>query len=204
MSVVRLPNYRYVHRVGTASLRLRSGIRLLVAGAVLLCEGALWAQSASEYEIKAAFLYKFASFVQWPAPAPGTPPAGTGPICIGVLGADRFGPSLDQVVRGKLVSGRGFTVGRFQSPNQALHCDIVFISSSEQSRMSEILLTLRGKPVLTVSEVPGFCEKGGLVNLKVVDSAVRFEINVTASEHAGLHFSSKLLNLAKIVAGASP
>ena len=204
MSVVRLPNYRYVHRVGTASLRLQSKIRPLMGATVLLCGGALRAQSASEYEIKAAFLYKFASFVQWPAAAPGNPPAGAGPICIGVLGADRFGPSLEQVVRGKLVSGRGFTVGRFQSPSQAQHCDIVFISSSEQNRISEILLTLRDKPILTVSEVQGFCEKGGLVNLKVVDSAVRFEINVAAGEHAGLHFSSKLLTLAKIVPEANP
>ena len=189
MSVVRLTNYRYVHRVPTASLRVRFGIQGLVP-AILFCAGALEAQSASEYEIKAAFLYKFASFIQWPAAAQGIAPAGAAPICIGVLGADRFGSSLDQVVRGKQVGGREFAVERFQSASQVQHCEIVFISGSEQSRMSEILTLLRGKPVLTVSEVAGFCERGGLVNLRVADSAVRFEINVTAGEHAGLHFSS--------------
>lgn len=203
MSVVRRGTYRYVHRVGTASLRLRSTICGLVAAAVLYAS-ALRAQSAAEYEIKAAFLYKFASFVQWPAAAPGSAPAGAYPICIGVLGADRFGPFLDQVVRGRLVGSREFAVERFHSASQALHCDIVFISASEQSRITEILEAFRGKPVLTVSEVPGFCERGGFINLKVIESAIRFEINAAAGERAGLRFSSKLLSLARIVPEASP
>jgi hypothetical protein len=203
MSVVRLSNYRYVHRVATASLRVKLGIHRLVP-AIFLCAGSLEAQSASEYEIKAAFLYKFASFIQWPAAAQGIAPASAGPICIGVLGSDRFGSALDQVVRGKQVSGREFAVERFQSASQIQHCEIVFISGSEQSHINEILVMLRGKPVLTVSEVAGFCERGGLVNLRVVDAAVRFEINVTAGERAGLHFSSKLLSLARIVQEASP
>jgi YfiR/HmsC-like len=207
MSVVPQGNYRYVQRVGTASLRLRFIICGLVAAAVL-CAGPLRAQSASEYEIKAAFLYKFASFVQWPAGVanspPGSPPAGANPICIGVLGADRFGPFLDHVVRGKLVGGREFAVERFHSAGQALHCEIVFISGSEQSRMREILEAFRGRPVLTVSEVPGFCELGGSINLRLIDAAIRFEINVAAGERAGLRFSSKLLSLARIVPEVSP
>jgi hypothetical protein len=184
-------------------MRLKPRTRGLLP-ALLLCAGLLRAQPVSEYEIKAAFLYKFASFVQWPAALPGAPPAAARPMCIGVLGADRFGSSLDQIVRGKLVGGREFTVERLHSTDQALHCEIVFISSSEQSRIGEILSILRTKPVLTVSEVPGFCEKGGLINLKVADSAVRFEINVAAGERAGLRFSSKLLSLAMIVTEASP
>jgi hypothetical protein len=183
---------------------LRLGSTICGLAAVLLCAATLRAQSASEYEIKAAFLYKFASFVQWPAGTPGSAPAGANPICIGVLGSDRFGPSLDQVVRGKLVGGREFAVERFHSASQALHCDIVFISGSEQSRIAEIIEAFRGKPVLTVSEVPGFCERGGFINLKVVESAIRFEINVSAGERAGLRFSSKLLSLARIVPEVSP
>jgi hypothetical protein len=80
----------------------------------------------------------------------------------------------------------------------------VFISASEQSRITEILEAFRGKPVLTVSEVPGFCERGGFINLKVIESAIRFEINAAAGERAGLRFSSKLLSLARIVPEASP
>jgi len=206
MSVVRPCIYRYVQRVATPFLRLGSTICALVP-AVVLCAGTVRAQSVSEYEIKAAFLYKFASFVQWPAAA-GSPVASAhaaaNPICIGVLGLDQFGPSLDRVVRGKLVSGREFAVERFHSASQALHCDMVFISRSEQSRMRETLEVFRGKPVLTVSEVTGFCELGGFINLKVIDAAIRFEINVAAGERAGLRFSSKLLSLARIVPEVSP
>jgi len=206
MSVVPPGNYRYVQRVGTAFLRLASSICGLVP-AVVLCSGTMRAQPVSEYEIKAAFLHKFASFVQWPAGAGAhvaSAHAAGNPICIGILGADQFGPALDQILRGKLVGGREFAVERFHAASQALHCEIVFIGASEQSRMRDILEVFRGKPVLTVSEVPGFCELGGFINLKVIDAAVRFEINAAAGERAGLRFSSKLLSLARIVTEGSP
>jgi hypothetical protein len=155
------------------------------------------AQSASEYEVKAAFLYKFASFVEWPSTV-------RAPICIGVLGADRFGKSLDRVVRGKQVGNRGFAIRRFSTAGAAAHCEILFISASEEGKYHEILKLLRGKPVLTVSEIPGFCEHGGAINLKVVDSKIRFEINPAAGQRSGLHFSSKLLSLAKVIEEVSP
>src|SRR5262249_1421041 len=142
--------------------------------ALFLSAGALQAQSASEYEIKAAFLYKFASFVAWPAGGSNSP------VCIGVLGADRFGESPARVGQGKKVGVRSFAVQRLHPVKDAAHCEIVFISGSEEGKIREILSSLRGKPVLTVSEVPGFCEHGGSINLKVVDSAIRFEINVAA------------------------
>lgn len=166
--------------------------------ALFLYGGVAGAQSASEYEVKAAFLYKFASFVEWP------PGAGSTPICIGVLGEDRFGEFLDRVVRGKQVAGHPFAISRFRAAGEAAHCEIVFISASEQGKLHEILGALRGRPVLTVSEIPGFCERGGAINLKVIDSAIRFEINPAAGERSGLHFSSKLLSLAKVVAEVSP
>jgi hypothetical protein len=166
--------------------------------ALFLYGGVAGAQSASEYEVKAAFLYKFASFVAWPAGATSTP------ICIGVLGVDRFGEFLDRVVRGKQVGERQFTIQRFHAAAEASHCEIVFIGASEQGKLGEVLGALRGKPVLTVSEIPGFCEHGGAINLKLIDSAIRFEINPTAGERSGLRFSSKLLSLAKVVKEESP
>jgi hypothetical protein len=166
--------------------------------ALFLNGGVAGGESASEYEVKAAFLYKFASFIEWP------PTNGNTPMCIGVLGRDRFGDALDRIVRGKQVADRGFVVQRFRSPEEAMHCEIVFISSSEQSKLHNILGVLRGKPVLTVSEVPGFCENGGAINLKVIDSAIRFEINPAAAARSGLRFSSKLLSLAKVVWEVSP
>ena len=179
------------------------------APTLALCLAALFhsalatAQSASEYEVKAAFLYKFASFVQWPGET------SLGPICIGVLGENRFGDALDRVVRDKQVGNRPFTIRRFHSAAEAVHCEILFISSSERHKFSEILPPLRGKPVLTVSEVDGFCEHGGAVNLKLIDSrdgekVLHFEINATAGERSGLRCSSKLLSLARLVTEANP
>jgi hypothetical protein len=165
--------------------------------AVILHPVLATAQSASEYEVKAAFIYKFASFVQWPSDA-------GGPICIGILGEDRFGGALDRVVRDKQVGNRPFEIRRFHSAAEATHCEILFISASEQHKIPEILSLLRGKPVLTVSEVPGFCERGGAINLKVVESQIRFQINPADGERSGLRFSSKLLSLARLVTEAKP
>ena len=108
--------------------------------ALFLYGGVAGAQSASEYEVKAAFLYKFASFVEWP---PGT---GSTPICIGVLGEDRFGEFLDRVVRGKQVGGHPFAISRFRAPGEVAHCEIVFISASEQGKLHEILGALEAGP----------------------------------------------------------
>jgi YfiR/HmsC-like len=160
--------------------------------------GAAQAESASEYEVKATYLYQFASFIEWP-PAPHNTA-----ICIGILGTDQFGKAIDRIVQGKLAGNRGFVVERFHSAEEATYCDILFISSSEQMKLREILGVLRGKPVLTVSEVPGFCEQGGAINLRVVSSAIRLEINPAAGARSGLRFSSKLLSLAKVVTEVSP
>ena len=153
------------------------------------------AQSASEYEIKAIFLSKFASFVKWPVEMD------DGPICIGVIGADPFGRFLDEGVQGQKINGREVQVRRFQSVAQVSRCHILFISSSEKGRLREVLGQLQGKPLLTVGDLGGFCESGGVINLKVVDSGIRLEINTQAGERAGLRFSYKLLRLAKITQG---
>jgi hypothetical protein len=150
-------------------------------------------QVAAEYEVKAAFLYKFASFVEWPALSP------DGQVCIGVLGADPFGASLDETIRGKSVNGRGFAIRRIKSGQDASACQIVFVSPSEKKTLPRILAALEGVPVLTVGDTPGFCESGGIVNLEVQDSKVRLQVNLEAAEKAGLRLSSKLLSLATVV-----
>jgi hypothetical protein len=155
------------------------------------------AQSASEYQIKAAFLSKFAGFVQWPSEMD------DGPICIGIIGVDPFGHFLDQGVEGETINGRQLQVRRFQSVAEVGRCQILFISSSESGRLREILNRLQGKPVLTVGDMRGFCESGGVINLKLIDSAIRLEINVAAGQRVGLRFSYKLLRLAKITPGAA-
>lgn len=156
----------------------------------------LAAQSAGEYELKAAFLYKFASFVEWPdAPS-------NGPLCIGVLGQDPFGRALDEIVKGKSYLGRSFEIRRFKPEQESSKCQILFISQLEPKKLRALLDRLQGAVVLTVGDVPGFCESGGMVNLGLAGGKVQLEINVEAAEKAGLHLNSRLLSLAKIVRAA--
>jgi hypothetical protein len=160
--------------------------------------GRLSAQTAPEYEIKAAVLYKLASFVSWPADRDSEA------FCIGVIGRDPFGPFLNQGAQGRTINGREVHVRRFQSVSEVGHCHILFVSASEGRRLRETLGQLRGKPILTVGDMADFCESGGIINLKVTDSGLRLEINVEAGQRTGLQFSYKLLRLAKIVQGGRP
>lgn len=161
---------------------------------VLACPAVhLRAQAANEYEVKAAFLYKFASFVEWP------PESANGSVCIAVVGQDPFGAALDEVVKGKTINGRGFLIKRFKTGQDAAACHIVFISASEKIRVRSILDRLQGISILTVSDIPGFCQGGGMIDFELLDQKIRFEINPEAAERAGLRVSSKLLSVAKIV-----
>jgi hypothetical protein len=171
---------------------------VLMLMAVAGSTGRLSAQVANEYEVKAAFLYKFASFVEWPAES------AQGLMCIAVLGQDPFGAALDQVVRGKSINGRAFSIQRFKSGQDATGCPIVFIGASEKSRVRSILDRLQGLGILTVSEIPGFCRDGGMIGFELLEQKVRFEINPEAAERARLKLSSKLLSVAKIVREGRP
>jgi len=149
--------------------------------------------SASEYRVKAAFLYNFAKFVEWPVGAP------SGPIKIGILGKDPFGSTLDNTVKGKTANGRTLVIKRLKRTQDARSCHIVFVSESEKARITEILATIKGAPVLMVGDVERFAHRGGTVNFYLEQNKVRFEINVEAADKAGLKISSKLLSLARIV-----
>jgi YfiR/HmsC-like len=154
---------------------------------------ALWPQSSGEYDVKAAFLYKFASFVDWPEPARNEAVG----ICI--VGRDPFGSALERVVEGKTIGGRAFVVRRLKDWKAGAPCHILFIGGSDPQRLRAVLGQVRHEPILTVGDIPGFCESGGGINLMVVDSKVKLEINVDATARSGLQVSSKLLSLARIV-----
>lgn len=147
-----------------------------------------------EYLIKAAFLYNFAKFTEWPAAAFATADA---PLTICVLGEDPFGAALD-AIDGKEIKGRTVAVRRLADATDAQACQVIFISASEQTRLSRILASLRGKPVLTVADFPAFARTGGIINLKTnKDDRIRFDINIGTAQQAGLRMSSKLLSLAE-------
>jgi len=152
--------------------------------------------SRSEYEVKAAFLYNFAKFVEWPAEAF---PDGNAPILVCIVGRDPFGDILNQTLLGKTVNGKPVIIQRGGITQDLRFCHIVFISSSERKRLAQIMQRLNGASVLTVSEIEGFAELGGIINFTLEGNKVRFEINVTSAERARLRISSKLLALAKAI-----
>ena len=153
-------------------------------------------REASEYEVKALFLYNFAKFVEWP---PNTSRQLSDPMTICVFGEDPFGPILDDAVRGKRIGSHKFVIRRIQAAQSANGCQIAFISTSERKHVRSVLATVGGEGVLTVGEMDDFAAIGGVINLVIEAGRVHFEVNVDAAERAGLKISSKLLTLAKIV-----
>jgi hypothetical protein len=148
-----------------------------------------------EYEIKAAYIYNFFNYIDWPADT--LPPAGS-TLTIGILGESPFGPALNPLV-GKKVKGRTLAVKKVSSAKDLEQCQAVFICPSEKARLSEILGQLKDARILTVSEIEGFAEQGGIINFISERNKVRFEINTDAAKRTGLNISSDLLKLAKLV-----
>lgn len=151
------------------------------------------ALQTTEYQIKAAFLYNFAKFSEWPAQ---TFPNENAPIYIGVLGDDPFENNLELTVSGKQINNRPFVIKRFASGKKIDFCHILFVSRSEKRDWPRILDALKDSATLTVGDgLEQFCQQGGMVNLIMVGKNVRFEINQQAAERAGLRISSRLLQL---------
>ena len=155
-------------------------------------------QPQGEYQVKAAFLFNFARFVEWP---PNASAGATAPVDFCVLGDDPFGDALDRAVAGKTLNERTMAVRRGKKVQELNGCDVLFISSSEKSRLAGILGALRTVPVLTVGECDDFAAQGGEVQFTLEDNHVRFIINVDATDRAGLKVSSKLLGLAHVIHG---
>jgi len=149
-----------------------------------------------EYQIKAAFLFNFAQFVEWPPTAFTNAEA---PLCIGVLGEDPFGTALEETVLGETVHSRKLIVQHSRRVEDLTACQLIFISKSEKGHVTEILSKLSAREALTVSEIDGFARRGGIINFYLDGNKVRFEINPAIAQREGLKMSSQLLSLGKIV-----
>jgi hypothetical protein len=148
-------------------------------------------QYRDEYEVKAAFLYKFSLFVTWPAPSQ------RAPMVLGVVGDDPFGSRLETVLTNRLVNGQPFRVQRYREVREAVasHCRMIFICSSEKARLGEITEAARQAGVLTVADTEGYAQAGVMINMVLRAGNVRFEVNRPAAEKAGLRVSSQLMDL---------
>lgn len=175
------------------------GVRLrpLVAALVLLisCHDVVWAQSrhSTEYNIKAAYLYNFGKFVRWPASVATT---SAEPFQLCVLGRNPFGTSLDGTVKGEKIGGRNLAVRYISGVSDANECRILYISESETYRVDSILAELGKKPILTVSDIPDFVDRGGHIEFIPVSEKIRFKVNLESAEKSGLTLSSDLLKVA--------
>lgn len=152
--------------------------------------------SPSEYEIKAAFIYNFSKFIEWPSSAFAN---ANSPMVIGILGKDPFGSTLEDAVKDKNVDGRKLVIKRYKNVKDAGACHILFISSSEQDQLSKILDSLKGTNVLTVGEMKKFAQRKGMIGFVMHNDKVGLEINIDSAKQAKLKISSKLLNLAKVI-----
>jgi YfiR/HmsC-like len=161
--------------------------------AMLTC--AVQAQS-KEYQIKAAFLFNFAQFVNWPSAAFANTNA---PFYIGVMGDDPFGGALDATVQDEAIDNRKIVIERSKNVEDLKNCQMIFVSKSEKRHIPEILTDLDSKPILTVGESEGFAEHGGGINFYLAGPKVRFEINQGVAQNDGLKISAQLLSLGKIV-----
>lgn len=150
----------------------------------------------TEYEVKAAYLYNFGKFARWPADAPS---AGTFNICI--LGRDPLGTTLDSMVKNESIDGKPVKIARLSAPEDATACRIVFVSDSEDRRLAAVLQVLGKAPVLTVSDMPQFTSRGGMIQFVREGERVRFEVNLEAAAPQKLTFSSELLRVAARVTG---
>lgn len=149
------------------------------------------AQEPNEAQVKAAFLFNFVKFVEWPAEAFND---GGNAIIVGVLGDDPSSSAIDQTINGKTANGRRLVIQRFPNVKALTYCHVLFIGYSQRANLQRILAAV-GPRVLTVGETERFTQTGGIINFTIVASKVRFEINQTAAERAGLRISAKLLGL---------
>jgi hypothetical protein len=149
-------------------------------------------QASATTDIEAAYLYNFGKFVHFPANPSQTPL----PFAICTLGQDALRGTLDSLVANESIQGRKVIARKLDSPGDASDCQIIFVGPSEDSRLQNVFATLRDKPVLTVSSIPTFLDRGGMIQFLVEDNRVRFAVNLNAAQQNGLELSSELLKLA--------
>ena len=181
-------------------MRSDSAKRLALLASLLMAgtRGAVTGD-ASEYQVKAAFLLNFPSFVEWPA---NNFASAREPLVLGIFGKDPFGGTLTQMAGAKTINGRTLLIRILSDPSQLRACHLVFFPANQKGQDAQIAGALTELGILTIGESDGFAERGGIINFVIEDRHVRFEVNPAAAERSRLKMSSKLLQLAIIVGNA--
>lgn len=183
------------------SMELRLACRLFHQAALALfcalclCASPAHAQSpANEYQVKAGLILSFLDFVEWPKD---TFPRPDSPLLIGILGDDPFGDQVERTFSGKKAQGHPVEIRRSRNVEDLEKCQVIFVCHSERNHLSSILSQLVDKPILTIGEIHGFCDRGGILNFFVSDRRVHFEANPAAAQDSSLRVSAELLKRAK-------
>ena len=184
------------HRSTLLQFALIRFLVVVIAILVPVSSGNAQTREETELKLKAAFVLKFALYVEWPESAFASP---TNAIVFGVLGRDPFGKNFDATMQGQTVDKHPVVVKRGRTLAELGDCHVIFVSASERDRLRIQLPSLQDKPVLTISDVEGFTISGGMIGLKRKPGAIRFDINRHAAEAASLKISSRLLKLAEEV-----
>jgi hypothetical protein len=163
-------------------------LRALIVGWGLSCVALASGDELPEYRLKAAFVYNFMVYAEFPAGTPST-------LHLCIHGADPFGQEIDGL-HGKVAAGRKIAVARKAAGESLKDCQVVFIAAPMMASLPRVLESLSGLPILTVADSPGAMRRGVALNMTVAQGKVTFEANLQAARRGGLNLSSKLLRLA--------
>ena len=176
---------------------LRAAVLTLVLAGLAPASTLPGQERSEEYELKAIFIFNFLKYVEWPENAF---EAADSPIVVGVLGRDPFGEVLDDIAtRMSAVADRRVVVRRYPTVEAVSESHVLFVAASERKSSRELLSGGCGRPILTIGEQRGFAENGGVINFFTDKKRIRFEINRSCAEAAGLRLSAQLLKLARVV-----
>ncbi len=179
-------------------LRFTGALLCVMLGLLMYVKTPAYAEEKAEYAVKAIYTYRFILFTEWPEKA-STSSASDG-ITIGIVGRDPFNKYFESV-ENKLIAQKNKKLkierlGRHSKKHDIKECHVLFISKSEAENLHKILAVIQNEPVLTVSDIDNFCDKGGMINLITVDNKIQFEINLSRSRRANLSMGADLLQAA--------
>jgi YfiR/HmsC-like len=181
-----------VSQIRRFAIALVASIFLFLGGSSQIIKGAA-TDTPTESQVKAAMIYNFAQFVEWPE---NDPQSRQSTFVIGVLGEDPIGTILEGTLKGETFQNRKVQVLRLSTLNDVKACQILFVSQSQKKHIPEILDAIQGHSILTVGDSEDFASLGGMIAFKKDGAKIRFQINPEAATRAGLKISSKLLRLA--------